>query len=162
MIRNVTREDAERIAEIYNHYILNTIITFEEICLTSGEICQRIAKLEDLKLPWIVIEQDQRVVGYAYAGVFRERAAYRYSTEVSVYLDHQVTGGGLGTQLFAELLNRLEQTSMHTVIGGIALPNAASVALHEKFGLRKVAEIQQVGFKFDRWIDVGYWQKIIK
>ncbi|WP_428243327.1 N-acetyltransferase family protein [Gynuella sp.] len=162
MIRNVTCEDAERIAEIYNHYILNTVITFEEICLTPEEMCQRIIKLEDLNLPWIVIEQDHQVVGYAYAGVFRERAAYRYTAEASVYLDHQVTGGGFGTQLFTELLNRLEQTSIHTLIGGIALPNAASVALHEKFGLKKVAEIPQVGFKFDRWIDVGYWQKIIK
>ena len=162
MIRDVEIDDAPRIAEIYNHYILNTIITFEEETLTNQQVASRIEQLKDLKMPWIVTEQQGQVVGYAYAGKFKERAAYRYATEVSVYLDHQATGAGLGTKLFTELFVRLEKTPIHVVIGGIALPNEASIALHEKFGMEKVADFKQVGYKFDRWIDVGYWQKVIK
>ena len=162
MIRDVHVDDAARITEIYNYYVLNTVITFEEETLSCQQMAARIEQLKDLKLPWIVIEQQGQVAGYAYAGKFRERAAYRYATELSVYLDHQATGAGLGTKLFTELFAQLEKTPVHTVIGGIALPNDASIALHEKFGMEKVAALKQVGFKFDQWVDVGYWQKIIK
>ena len=78
-----------------------------------------------------------------------------------MYLDHQVTGRGIGTQLYAQLFPQLEAQRIHAVVGCIALPNHASVALHEKFQMRKVAHFEQVGFKLDRWVDVGYWQRTL-
>ena len=89
------------------------------------------------------------------------RAAYRFSTEVTVYLDHEHVGKGVGSQLYAALFPQLRAQGVHAVLGGIALPNAASVALHERCGLEKVAHLREVGFKFGRWIDVGYWQRML-
>jgi phosphinothricin acetyltransferase len=157
-IRPATTRDAAPLARIYNHYIRETVITFEEVEIADSEMAERIAKIGELSLPWLVAESEGAIVGYAYAGTWRERSAYRYSVESTVYLDANVTGGGIGTRLYRDLLNSLRATPVHTVLGGIALPNAASVALHERLGFTKVAELKEVGFKFGRWIDVGYWQ----
>ena len=109
-------------------------------------------------LPWLAAEMDGRVVGYAYATKWKARSAYRYSVETTVYLEDGLAKRGVGTELYAELFRLLKERGLHAVIGGIALPNDASVALHEKFGMRKVAHFEQVGFKFGQWVDVGYWQ----
>jgi phosphinothricin acetyltransferase len=108
--------------------------------------------------PWLVAE-DERVLGFAYAGRWRGRCAYRFSAEITVYMDERATGRGLGSRLLTELFERLRAAGMHSVLAGIALPNEASVALHEKMGMEKVAHFGQVGFKLGRWIDVGYWQR---
>jgi phosphinothricin acetyltransferase len=150
--------DAAVIAGIYNHYIRESVITFEESDVSTAEMASRIAKLSELSLPWLVAEHDDQIVGYAYASKWKERSAYRFAVESSVYLDHRITGKGVGKQLYRELLDRLRKLSVHTAIGGIALPNAASVALHEGMGFTKVAHFKEVGFKFDRWVDVAYWQ----
>jgi L-amino acid N-acyltransferase YncA len=110
--------------------------------------------------PWIVAESEGRIVGYAYATQWRERRAYRFSVESTVYLASDAIGAGIGSALYASLLDRLQQLDVRCVIGGIALPNSASVALHEKLGFVKVAQFEKVGWKQDRWIDVGYWQKV--
>ena len=99
-----------------------------------------------------------QVVGYAYAGRWHDRSAYRYSVETTIYLDADHLGKSIGSGLYAALLQQLKERGMHVAIGGIALPNPGSVALHEKLGFRKVAHYGEVGFKFNRWIDVGYWQ----
>jgi phosphinothricin acetyltransferase len=111
--------------------------------------------------PWFVCEEDGKVAGYAYARQWRERAAYRNSVEASIYLDPSLTGKGIGSALFGALLTELRTRGFRTVIGGVSLPNEASVALLEKFGLRPVAHFKEVGYKFDRWIDVGYWQLML-
>ena len=157
MIRAATQADTGAIARIYNHYILHTPITFEENPLTDLAMTARIDGLTGQGYPWLVAEEAGHIAGYAYAGKWKDRAAYRYSVEDSVYLDPEHLGRGLGTRLFAELLTQVRQRGFHLAIGGIALPNAASIALHEKFGLTRVAHFAEVGFKFGRWIDVGYW-----
>lgn len=158
-IRDATADDAKAIVAVYNHYVLNTTITFEEQAVTDMEMAQRIADVQSAGLPWLVVETDGVLVGYAYATKWRVRHAYRFSVESTVYLAPDVSGKGLGTVLYAELLSRLAAQEYHLVIGGIALPNVASIALHEKMGFQKVAQFSEVGFKFDRWLDVGYWEK---
>ncbi|HEX5046779.1 MAG TPA: GNAT family N-acetyltransferase [Gammaproteobacteria bacterium] len=160
-IRPAGAGDSEALARIYNHYIRDSIITFEEVEVPPAEMGERVAAIGRLSFPWIVAGSEGTIVGYAYAGKWRERSAYRFAVESTVYLDPAYTGRGIGTQLYRELLTRLRSTSVHTVLGGIALPNSASVALHEKLGFTKVAHLEDVGFKLGRWIDVAYWQLVL-
>lgn len=160
MIRPVTLDDAAAIANIYNYYILHTIITFEEEPVSVEEMRGRIADITATH-PWLVHEHQGAIDGYAYAAKWKTRHSYRRSVETTVYLDANKLGAGRGTQLYAELLRRLNETELHAAIGGIALPNQGSVALHEKFGFTKVAHFKEVGWKFDTWIDVGYWQLML-
>lgn len=160
-IREALPEDAKAIADIYNPYILNTVITFEEDPVTPEEILSRIEKVQALGLPYLVMEQNQRVIGYAYASQWRLRAAYRHTVETSIYLNQALAGKGLGTILYKELLDRLRTLHIHVVLGGITLPNPVSVGLHEKLGFNKVAHFPQVGYKFGRWLDVGFWELVI-
>lgn len=160
MIRACSIEDAPRICEIYNHYVRETVITFEEAEVAPDEMERRIAGVIS-RLPWMVIESQRRVVGYAYAVPWKARAAYRHAVESSIYLAHDELGRGHGSQLYAALIEDLRVRGLHCVIGGAAMPNAASVRLHEKLGFSKVAEFKQVGFKFGRWIDVAYWERLL-
>lgn len=150
--------DAPAIAEIYNHYILNTAVTFEEAPLEAADIGLRLADIEAAGLPWLVVEAGGSLAGYAYASPWKGRSAYRYSAEVTVYLRRDSDGRGLGSLLFGDLLDALRARGLRSALGVIALPNPTSVALHEKFGMKQVAHLEQVGYKFGRWIDVGYWQ----
>jgi L-amino acid N-acyltransferase YncA len=159
-IREARSDDADAIARIYNHYIAHTVVTFEEALVSTEELTQRIEKVQTASLPWLVVEQERDVVGYAYAGPWHARCAYRFSAEVTVYLAPDHVGRGLGALLYGALLPMLRARGFHSVIAGIALPNPASIALHEKFGLHKAAHYEEVGYKFNRWIDVGYWQKV--
>lgn len=161
MIRPATVADAAAIAQIYNYYITDTTITFEEEPISSDEIAHRMGKVATLGLPWLVAEEGGRITGYAYASRWKERSAYRFICESTVYLDRQAVGHGLGTRLYQALLALLRQQGLHGVMGVIALPNEASVALHEKLGFRQAAHFREVGFKFGHWIDVGYWQAML-
>lgn len=158
-VRPAESNDVAALAAIYNHYIEHTIITFEDVPVTADDFAARVNEVTSSSLPYLVAEDDGRVLGYAYAAPWRERSAYRYSVEASVYLGPDDMGRGIGSMLYSRLFAELEAEGVHVVIGGISLPNAASVALHEKFGMHKVAHFEQVGFKLDRWIDVGYWQR---
>lgn len=159
MIRAVQQQDAKAITAIYNYYIANTVITFEDELIGSDEINSRILTVQKAKLPWLVAQDESGlVIGYAYASKWRDRFSYRFSVEVTVYLSPEHAGKGLGSQLYQALFNELKAKNIHSVIGGITLPNAASVAMHEKFSMHKVAHFKDVGYKFDRWLDVGYWQ----
>ena len=158
MIRNAAKKDSAKIAEIYNHYILNSSITFEENPLSETEIISRIENVQNSGLPWLVAEIDGGVVGYAYATKWNDRSAYRFSVETTVYLTHEMKGNGLGTELYSVLFQKLKESGVHVAIGGITLPNTASIRLHEKLGMKKVAHFEKVGFKFNQWLDVGYWQ----
>lgn len=160
MIRDATLADSAAIADIYNYYILNTVVTFEEEVVSAAEMKERMAGVQT-KYPWLVYEENNIVVGYAYGSAWKVRAAYRHAAEISVYLDVSHTGRGIGAQLYAALLERMKALQLHAVIGGIALPNAASIRLHETLGFRKVAHFTEVGRKFDRWVDVAYWELVL-
>ena len=160
LIRDCTLADAEQICEIYNHYVRETVVTFEEAPVDEVEMARRISEITS-RLPWLVCETDGVIVGYAYASSWKVRAAYRHAVESSIYLAPSATGRGLGTQLYKKLIADLRQRGLHCVIGGAALPNPASVLLHERLGFEKVAQFRQVGFKFERWVDVAYWELIL-
>lgn len=158
MIRDCLPQDVHTMTETYNHYIENSTITFETVPVTVDDMSERIAK--NRPYPCLVFEEQERVVGFAYAGPWNSRCAYRQTSESSIYLAPASIGKGIGGQLYRALIQRVFDLPTHCVIGGIALPNDASTALHEKLGFEKVAHFKQVGWKFDRWIDVGYWELI--
>jgi phosphinothricin acetyltransferase len=160
MIRPATTDDVEQITTLYNHYVENTVITFEEDRLSATEMATRIAGVTETDL-WLVSEQQGSITGYAYATPFDSRPAYRHAVETTVYLAPEHVGQGVGSKLYRALLDQLRVREFHCAIGRIALPNDASVALHEKFGFVKVAQLKDVGRKFDQWIDVGYWELLL-
>ncbi len=158
MIRPATQADSAAIAAIYNTYVTETTVSFEVEPVDVAQMANRIGDVQAANLPWLVYCVDNVVVGYAYASKWKPRFAYRFSVEVSVYLDNTQRGKQFGSQLYRALLEQLRTQGIHTAMGGIALPNPASIAMHEKMGFRKVAHFEQVGFKFEQWLDVGYWQ----
>jgi phosphinothricin acetyltransferase len=161
LIRAAQSKDARQIADIYNFHVQNTVVTFEEKMVSESAMIERIDDVRSANLPWLVMETEGGVAGYAYASKWKNRCAYRFSVEISVYLDRAFARQGSGTLLYAALLAQLRALSIHAVMGGIALPNAASVGLHEKFGFEKVAHFKEAGFKQGRWVDIGYWQLIL-
>ncbi|MEE9912985.1 MAG: GNAT family N-acetyltransferase [Deltaproteobacteria bacterium] len=161
MIRAATPSDAGAVAGIYNYYVAHTAVTFEESEVTALQMAERISDVLAVPLPWLVAEHSGRIVGYAYAGRWKVRSAYRFTVETTVYLDRDIRGQGLGSLLYEALFAALARRDVHVAVGVIALPNESSIALHEKFGLRKAAHFREVGFKFGKWIDVGYWQKVL-
>ena len=161
MVRSVQPSDASRLAAIYSHYVTHTAVTFEESEVGPTEMESRIHDVLAAGLPFLVVESGGDVVGYAHASKWKGRCAYRFSVEVSAYIDQNIVGRGFGSALYQELCPRLADKGFHALIGGIALPNDASIRLHEKFGFRQVARFPEVGFKFGRWIDVGYWQRVL-
>jgi len=158
MIRATQASDVKALSEIYNYYVLNTVVTFEEEPVEVADMEQRLSETLEANLPWLVLEDGGEVVGFAYASKWKGRCAYRHSVEVTVYLSHLATSKGYGSLLYSQLFELLRKRSIHVVLGGISLPNDASIALHEKFGMRKVAHFEEVGHKFGNWVDVGYWQ----
>ncbi|WP_165041032.1 GNAT family N-acetyltransferase [Dysgonomonas sp. ZJ709] len=161
MIREVQLDDAKRIAEIYNYYIKDTIITFEEKLVSEEDIAQRILKVQGKGFPYFVYEKEGKVIGYAYLNNWRERSAYDISLETSVYLDHEMIGSGVGSILYKELIMRAKAINIHSLIGGVSLPNEESQRLHEKFNFRLVGNFKESGKKFNRLIDVEFWQLIL-
>lgn len=160
MIRNVEASDASAIADIYNYYINETTISFEYDPVDAAEIESRIASTIDAGFPYIVyVDPDSNeVVGYAYAGQWRKRVAYRFVAESAIYVRHSREGQGIGKQLYAVLFDRLRAKNFRSVIAGIAIPNQGSVAAHRSLGFRKIGVFEKVGFKFDSWIDLEFWQ----
>ncbi len=163
LIRIANSSDADQISQIYNYYINHSHATFELVPVSSAIMKNRLSTVQTNGLPWLVAEDTSgEIVGYAYASKWKERQAYQHSVEITVYLAHDKFSAGIGTLLYTALFDELKTRSVHAVMGGISLPNDASIALHEKFGMQKVAHFAQVGRKFDNWIDVGYWQIILQ
>ncbi|MEC8009217.1 MAG: GNAT family N-acetyltransferase [Pseudomonadota bacterium] len=156
-VRPLIQQDIESITAIYNHYILNSTITFEEKAITPDVMEQRINTILERDLPWLVAEENSEIIGYAYAGIFKDRSAYRFTSEITVYVRPDIRQKGVGTQLYKELFEQLKG-KVRTCVGCITLPNPASIALHEKFGMKPVGTFENVGFKFNQWLSVGYWQ----
>jgi phosphinothricin acetyltransferase len=157
-IRPCRPDDCQAICDIYNYYVENTVISFEETALTVVELEERVAACTR-NYPWLVCVADDRLVGYAYANKWQQRSAYRLCAETTVYLRPGETGRGYGRALYLALLPLLHQQGLQVAIAGIALPNEASVKLHESIGFAKVAHYPGVGCKLGRRVDVGYWQK---
>lgn len=158
-IRDCKAGDIAAICEIYNHFIAHDLCTFEEAPVDVQEMSRRVNDVQQ-QYPWLVCEKADEIVGYAYATAWRSRSAYRHSAEVSVYVKTGEEGQGIGKKLYEVLLPMLSG-QCRALMGGITLPNAASVKLHEYFGFEKVAHFKEVGYKFDQWVDVGYWQKLL-
>lgn len=154
-VRDATPDDLPEIRAIYAPYVQDTPITFEEEVPSVEVLGERMAAAHR----YLVAERDGVVLGYAYAGEHRSRAAYRFSTDLSVYVAQAGRGVGVGKALYGALLPRLKVDGFHTAYGGLNLPNDASVALHEHFGFHHIGTFTEVGFKFGKWHDVGWWQK---
>lgn len=159
-IRPAATADLPALVAIYNHYIETSIATFEECPIDHNELHSRWQAITGSAQPWLVIERAGVIHGYAYATPWKPRSAYRFSTESTIYMGPKSVGKRLGVLLYRALQDALRANGCHSVLAGIALPNEGSVRLHERLGFQKVGHLRQVGFKFGRWIDVGYWQHI--
>jgi L-amino acid N-acyltransferase YncA len=156
-MRVATADDAGQVLEIYAPFCVATPISFETEAPSIEEISRRIASTLEF-FPWLVALEGDRVLGFAYASRHRERAAYRWSADVSVYVRDEARGKGVGRALYTSLFAILRLQGIHNILAGITLPNGASVALHEVMGLRPIGLYSRIGFKCGEWHDVGWWQ----
>jgi len=157
MIRNVQIEDAQQLLDIYNYYVVNTVVTFDLEPLSLDVFKEKITTVS-ADYPFLVYEENSEILGYAYGSKFRPKPAYNNTVESTVYLKHGYQGKQIGSKLYEELLYLLKQKNTHVVLGVLTLPNQASVKLHEKFNFEKVAHLKDAGLKFGEWQDVGFWQ----
>lgn len=158
-LRPARLEDAAAIAAIYAPFVIETPISFETDPPDAGEMLKRMQVGNGL-YPWFVAQDgDARILGFSYASPFRAREAYRFAVETSVYVDQAAQGQRIGMRLYELLLRTLEKQGFTQAIGAVALPNAASVSLHERLGFQPAGAYRKVGFKFDRWHDVALWQR---
>jgi len=157
MIRHIETKDIPQICSIYNYYVLNTNASFETEPVSLVDMEKRVVEFTR-NYPWLVVEEQGSVLGFCYASKYRPRSAYRYTIEVTIYLDRHHLGQGIGKKLYQELFSQLKALGIHSLIATIALPNENSQALHESFGFKQVAHFKDMGYKLDQWIDVGYWQ----
>lgn len=158
-IRLVQVEDAAAILKIYEPFILSSSITFEYTVPSLEEFTKRIEGIM-MKYPFFVYEEEDGVIaGYAYANRFRERAAYNWDVEISIYIDPTYQRKGIATKLYQCLLDECTKRGFHNAVGGITMPNDKSVQLHDKFGFRQVGIFKNSGFKQGRWYDVLFVEK---
>lgn len=163
-IRDAVPEDLPHVREIYNHYVLNSTVTFDETPMTLATLRKKFARCKDLGMPFIVAENPTgQILGYAYVYPWKERAAYRYTVENSIYLGPASSGKGLGKALLGALIERSREAGIKEIIAVIADRGAdASIALHEKFGFKQIGHMGRVGYKFDRWLGTVLMQKSLK
>lgn len=158
VIRDANPSDAAACAAIYAPYVRETAITFETEAPDPAAFVERIAAAQE-RHAWLVGEQEGEVVGYAYAGPVRARAAYAWSAETTVYLRRGLRRSGTGRALMEALLPRLSDLGMRRAFAGVALPNEASIGLHRALGFRDAGVWERVGLKLDRWWDVAWLQR---
>ncbi|AKS41539.1 GNAT family N-acetyltransferase [Wenzhouxiangella marina] len=160
IIRAAEPEDSSAIATLYNRYVLESTATFELSPVDAATIAERMAGSPP-GLRWLVVEStSKRIAGYASVAPWKPRGAYARTVETSVYLDTEHQGRGFGKAVYGQLLDNIWSQGYHAALAGIALPNAASIGLHERLGFRPAGVLREVGFKFGRWIDIGYWQAL--
>ena len=159
LIRLARESDAAAIAAIYRRYVEGSRISFEEAAPDVGEMARRIGGERPGYHPWYVAEEGNLILGYAASTPFRTRPSYRWTVETGIYLAEDAMGRGIGRALLSTLLATLERQGYVAAIGAIALPNDASVALHEKLGFIYAGTYRGVGFKLGEWLDVGLWEK---
>ncbi len=161
VIRVARPDDAAAIAAIYAPYVTGTVISFELVPPDEDEMAHRLAKTL-ARFPWLVAVCDGDVAGYAYAGQHRERAAYQWSADVSVYVHKALRRRGIGRALYSPLFDILGALGYYNVYAGVTLPNVASVALHEAMGMTPVGVYRHVGYKAGTWHDVGWWEGVLR
>jgi L-amino acid N-acyltransferase YncA len=161
MIRPAEREDAPQIAAIYRPFCEESCVSFETQAPDAAEIASRIDKISR-RYPWLVDEIDGTIAGYAYASPHRERAAYRWVVEVTIYMHERFRGQGRGRALYAELFERLRRQGIFKAYAGILVPNPASQAFHESMGFTLVGIYRRIGYKLGAWRDVGWWQLALR
>src|SRR5688572_14755120 len=160
MIRLALDSDAEQIGGIYAPVVRNTAISFEVEPPTAAEIARRIAETLPT-FPWLVVDKAAEILGYAYAGAHRARAAYQWSVDTTVYVHPGAHRSGVGRALYTSLLQILALQGFYTAYAGITLPNPGSVGLHESVGFTPVGVYRGVGYKLGAWHDVGWWERRI-
>lgn len=160
-IRLATEHDVDQIAAIYAPIVRDTVISFEFEPPSVDEMRQRIRSITQ-QFPWLVCDREGEVLGYAYAGKHRERAAYQWSADVSVYAHERARRAGVGRALYTSLFAVLALQGYYNAYAGATLPNAGSVALHESLGFERVGVYRSVGFKAGKWHDVAWWQRSIQ
>ena len=156
-IRDSTDSDFATITAITNQIIATTAIHFGYEPLADNELVA-MWRAQRAQFPWLTMEQDGVIIGYAKAGTWRARAAYQWTCETTIYMSEATRGQGFGRQLYTALLAACKARGFRSAIGGITLPNPGSVALHEALGFVPVGVVVDAGKKFDRWHDVGFWQ----
>ena len=163
-MRPANRADLPNVREIYNHYVLNSTVTFDEDTMSLAALRKKFDKVVALGLPFIVAENPAgQILGYAYVYPWKEKAAYRYTVENSIYLGPASTGKGLGRVLLGELIDRSKKAGIKEIIAVIADKGAdASIAIHRDFGFKEIGHMGKVGFKFDRWLGTVLMQKSLK
>lgn len=160
VIRPVTIADAPAIADIYSYYIRHTTATFDTAEIAPPAMQEKIvAAVTDY--PYLVLEENGELIGYSCVSAWKPRAAFLRSGEVSIYLHQEHTGKGHGRRLLGALLDRAPDYGLHSLISGIALPNPGSEALHLSLGFTHTGLMREMGFKFDRYIDIAYYQYIV-
>ena len=159
-VRDATETDVPAILEIYNEAILNSIATFDT---EPQSLEEKLAWFRETAHPYVILvaERDGEVIGWASLRRFRQKAAYRYTAENSVYARSDSLGQGIGTALMLSLVEAGAANGFHTIIAGIAGDNPASVRLHQRFGFEIVGVEREVGYKFERWVDVTWMQKML-
>ncbi|HAY88293.1 MAG TPA: phosphinothricin acetyltransferase [Bacteroidetes bacterium] len=157
-IREATQDDLSQIVDIYNHYIKNTLITFDEEPYTVSQLSDKILSLQK-NYPVLVMHTGDSVLGYAYAAAWKAKTAYKHSAETTIYIHPDHEGKGLGQRLYNALLSSLALFEVVNAIACITIPNEASIKLHEKLGFKKIGRFDKVGYKMEQWVDVEYWQK---
>ena len=160
-IRLATANDGEAVAAIYRPVVADTAISFETTLPDRDEMIRRIAETLP-SYPWLVCDVDGRMAGYAYAARHRVRGAYQWSVDTSVYVAEDQRRRHIGRGLYTSLFAILTAQGYFNAFAGIALPNPASVALHEAMGFEPIGVYRRVGYKLDRWHDVGWWQRTLK
>jgi len=156
-VRPIEERDIKPCLDIYSHWVTNSVATFEIKPPTMGQFSQRIQSLWP-RYPFLVYETKGNILGFCYAQPFNLREAYRWTAESSVYVHSEHQGNGIGRELSLALLDTLKVQNIYSVLAGIALPNESSVGLHESLGYIQAANYRKVGFKFDEWHDVNWYQ----
>ena len=159
-VRIATEADADAIAAIYAHYVLETPISFEETPPTSGEIARRLCSTLET-YPFLVFAERGQVLGYAYGSAHRTKPAYRWSVETTVYVARDAHRRGIGRKLYADLLDQLARQGFHSAFAGIVPPNEKSVGLHEALGFSYLGTFREIGFKHGKWHDLGWWRRAL-
>lgn len=161
IIRQFEVRDVGPACRLTNHYIQTSPAHFGCRPMPEAEF-SAMWESGSKTYPWLAAEVDAHFAGYAKAGVWRAREAYARTAEVGIYVEPAAHGRGLGRSLYADLIRRVKETGFHTIVAGVTLPNEASVRLHESLGFRQVGTFREVGHKFDRWHDTGWWQLMLE
>lgn len=162
LIRPAVEDDLSDIAAIYEHEIANSIATFDLEPPDPAYWQEKLAGKHPGDHLLVAVDDDADVVGYAYSWSFRPRPAYSLTRETSIYLDPSVRGKGIGKLLYPALLDTMADSGVHTAVALVALPNPGSIGLHKFCGFEQVGAMREVGYKFDQWIDVAWFQKMLR